>query len=324
MIPNVTILGDSRVFDTYYVNAKYVERYGYDCTFPHLWRKRVLTDREAGYDVVHIPDHFRGRTVQNNIVRLALTDPAIVVIVDGIWETLINKGHFLDYAKRRLKGYDGRSGEELALTYSPRRVVELFKAGELRVSPQALAERTRTLVSYFRRRRRQAIVITVPVPPKAFVGSNYHAGDFRPIPGWDECLAAVDRATRAAVAPYGATVIDLTALMQEMGGPEAAFIDQWHFSRAFHARLAEILDVEARRLLPHAAGTDHVSHAYMLGPVPAEPRAEVVLHEGGAAEEPAALKALGPEQILVYAREVENLENPRGDDRAEFETQADR
>ena len=60
---------------------------------------------------------FEGGTIQNNIIRVALTDPAIVVVLDGIWETLINKGHYLAYAER--KGIDGEAGYSRA-PISPR------------------------------------------------------------------------------------------------------------------------------------------------------------------------------------------------------------
>ena len=65
----VTIRGDSRAFDTYYTSAAYSVRYGYNSTFAPKWRAAALAD--AGYDVVHIPDHFRGGTVQNNSEDLA-------------------------------------------------------------------------------------------------------------------------------------------------------------------------------------------------------------------------------------------------------------
>ncbi|HUT49665.1 MAG TPA: hypothetical protein VM325_10005 [Alphaproteobacteria bacterium] len=324
MTPIAAVLGDSRAFDTYFVNADYAQRYGYDKTFPHLWRKRVLSDPAAGYDVVHIPDHFRGGTVQNNIVRLALTDPSVVVVLDGIWETLLNKRHILDFAERRIRAHDAAGSDALTLTYGPLSLAELFKAGELSVSPQNFAERTRALISYFRRRQRQVIVMTLPVPPKSYVGSTYHAGDYRPPPGWDECLAAMNAATLPVIESYGAHILDLTVLMDDLGGPRQALIDQWHFSPAFHARLAEALDDQVRALLPDAPGPDHVSHKFMLGPATGAVPPEVIVHAGGAGDELAALAALGPGQILVYPGELSGIDNPRGNDRAEFEKQTPR
>jgi hypothetical protein len=311
---NVTVLGDSRAFDTYYTNSRYRKRYGYDKTFPHLWRKSILSEPQTSFDVVHIPDHFRGGSVQNNIVRVALTDPAIVVVLDGIWETLINKGHYLDYARR--------NGLDADLSYNRASLAALFRAGELALSPASYAARQRRLISYFRRRRRQIIWMTLPVPPKDYVGSTYHAGDYRPIPDWDECLAAMNNAMTPILAGYGASTLDLTALMNEVGGPGDAFIDQWHFSETFHARIATALDAKARALLPKGPGAHHVSHRYMLGAPCAEANdADVVIYSGDPVGELAALDALPPAKILIYPDELGEIVNPRGDDRATFEKQ---
>ena len=165
----VTVLGDSRAFDTYYTKANYAIRYGYDATFPHLWRSAALGNPGANYDVVHIPDHFRSGTVQNNIVRLALTNPSVIVLLDGIWETLLNKVYFIEYAKTHAPD----------LEYSRERLVELFKSGKLSVSPVGFVERTRALVSYFRRRRRQAVYMTLPVPPEVLNRQHLSRGRLR-------------------------------------------------------------------------------------------------------------------------------------------------
>jgi hypothetical protein len=316
-LPNVTVLGDSRVFDTYYTNSRYGVRYGYDKTFPFVWRRNVLSDPAAGYDVVHIPDHFRGGTIQNNIVRVALTDPAIVVVLDGIWETLINKGHYLDYARR--KGIDGES------TYARAKLAPLFKAGELSSRPADYALRQRRLISYFRRRRRQVIWMMLPIPPKDYIGSTYHAGDYTPVPDWDECLAAINEAIFPVVESYDCAVLEMTQLMNDAGGPREAFIDQWHFSEVFHARIAAALDAQARVLLSPGAGPGHVSHRYMLGaPAGQAVEPDVVIYEGDPADELRALRALPAEKILLYRSELGDIDNPRGDDRSEFEKQAER
>ena len=314
---NVTLLGDSRIFDTYYTNSHYSARYGCDKTFPHVWRKAALADPSAGYDVVHIADHFRSGTIQNNIIRVALTNPAIVVVLDGIWETLINKGHYLAYAER--KGIDGEAG------YSRAHLASLFRAGELPLSPAAYAARQRRLISYFRRRRRQVIWMTLPVPPKAYIGSTYHAGNYAPIPDWDECLAAVNGAVVPIVEAYGGSILDLTQLMQDSGGPAAAFIDQWHFSESFHACVAAALDNQVRSLLGIVPGRGHVSHRYMLGrPGGSGIDPDVVIYDRDPAEELSALRALPPEKILLYPMELGEIDNPRGDDRATFEKQSER
>jgi len=322
--PNVTILGDSRVFDTYFTGPGYRVRYGYDASFPHLWRKAVLQDPAAGYDVVHIPDHFRGGTVQNNIIRLALTNPSIVVLVDGIWDSLINKGHFLQFAEEQVRAFSRTQTEPLDLRYSPTTLVDLFKNNRLSVSPQAFAHRIQQLVSYFRRRRRQVILCSLPVPPKSYVGSTYHAGNYSPIDGWDECLRALNSAIRPIAEAYDARYLDLTALMEDAGGPAASFIDQWHFSPAFHARLADELDRICRAELEHAIGPDHVSHRFMLGPVAGDIPRTVQVLEGYSDSETKTLSAAPKEDILVYKSEIETINNPRGNDRAEFERQATR
>ncbi len=323
-LPNVSVLGDSRVFDTYFTGDNYAVRYGYDSTFPHLWRKAVLTGDRPTYDVVHIPDHFRGGTVQNNIVRLALTDPSIVVVVDGIWETLINKRHFLDYVERKVRGQENGSGTERRFEYSSRKLVDLFIANELSVSPRAFAERSRRLVSYFRRRRRDVVWLTLPVVPKHYVGATFHAGDYRPIEHWDECLAAINAAVLPVMESYGCTVLDLTGQMMAFGGPERALIDQWHFSPEFHAHLADVLDPLCRSLIEHGQSGDHVSHRYMLGGRVGKIDEHVVIHKGDVDDEVRVLNELPQSAILVYTTEIETVDNPRGNDRAEFEKQADR
>lgn len=313
----VTVLGDSRAFDTYYTNSRYDVRYGYDRTFPHIWRKSVLTDPAATYDIVHIPDHFRGGTLQNNIVRVALTNPLVLVVLDGIWETLVNKGHYLDYARR--KGLNGEG------TYDRSKLAALFCAGELSPSPADYARRQRRLISYFRRRRRHIVWMTLPVPPKDYIGSTYHAGDYQPVPDWDECLRIINDTIIPVAEAYGCAVLDMTKLMAEAGGPRAAFIDQWHFSESFHVRIAAALDALVRKLLPNSPGPDHVSHRYMLGAPSCQiVDPDVVIYDGSPDDELRALRLLPPEKILLYRSELEEIDNPRGDDRAEFEKQAER
>lgn len=321
-IPNVTILGDSRTFDTYFTNDRYDVRYGYDSSFPQLWRKRALTDPTANYDVVHIPDHFRGGTVQNNIIRLALTDPSIVVVLDGIWESLLNKGHFLEFAERLLRGHASAFDGPINLSYSPDTLLQLFENGALSVSPQDFAERARVLVSYFRRRRRQVLWLPLPVPDQHYIGSTYHAGDYHPPVNWDQILSALNAASASVMAAYGCHTIDMTRVMTEFGGAEEAFIDQWHFSPGFHAHLAEILDRRCREILKECPGADHVSHEFMLACPDRDVPPSVSVYDGEAADEVSALAALGEEQILVYATELESIDNPRSNDREAFERQA--
>ncbi len=320
-VPNVVVLGDSRAFDTYYTNSKYQHRYGYEKTFPHLWRKAALRSSGVNYDVVHIPDHFRGGTIENNIVRIALSNPAVVVILDGIWETLINKGHFLKFVERELREFDASAGREFQAMYSTVHLAALYKREKLLVSPQLLAARARQLVSYFRRRQRQVVWLTLPVPPRDYIGSTYHAGDYQPIPEWDDCLSAANAACCDVMQRYDCHVCNLTDLMEKVGGPTAALIDQWHFSPAFHAALAEKLDLICRPLVRRFPDEKHVSHDYMLGSPDDIPPDDLILRDGPGEDEVDALRALRPEQILIYRSELTEIANPRGNDRAEFEKQ---
>lgn len=270
-LPLVTVLGDSRVFDTYYVNAAYREPYGFDATFPHLLRKRVLQQPSANYDVVHIPDHFRAGNIESNIIRLALTDPALLILCDGIWETLVHKDWFIEWATNRIRAHPTRSAQALDLSYSSRRLVDLFIANELPVSPRNYVEKQRRIISYFRRRRRQCLWMSLPPPPRGHLDGLHYAGNYRCIPEWDECLKAINDAMAPMVSGYGALWFDLHALVLSHGGFGKALIDQWHFSRSFHVAVAD----ELFRILPrHVADvdlpTDHVSRRFLLAREPGE------------------------------------------------------
>jgi hypothetical protein len=322
MTTNVTILGDSRAFDTYFTNSHYTTRYGYEKTFCHIWRKLALLDPSCDYDAIHIPDHFRGGTVQNNIVRLALTNPAVVVILDGIWDTLISRRHFVEYVERQQQNDLTASGLILEKDYSPELLARLYVAGELSISPNNFAERSRHIISYFRRRQRHVIWMTLPVPPKSYLGSNYHAGDYHPNADWDECLIAANKAVIPIVEAYGGVVLDMTVEMERIGGAEQAFIDQWHFTPEFHAQIAEALHRRASRLVPTAPDARHVSHNYMLGSPNGPESRDVICYDGEPADELDTLLSLGPEQIMVYPSELGPIDNPTGNDRAEFEKQS--
>lgn len=261
---NITILGDSRVFDTYYYNSSYEKGYGLDKTFPFLLRRRFF---EAGndLDIVHIPDHFRSGTVQNNILRMALTNPACVILCNGIWETLVNKGHFLEYVERRLKEHSTASGVEMHFTYSGSELVKLFVAGELSNSPAKYAERQRSIISYFLRRRRQAVNISLAKPDATHLDRLHYAGQHQLVDEWDLCLDALNQAVAPVLRDYGAYGLDGHALMQDNGGQSVCLIDQWHFSVSFHSALSDAL----ARLLPEvlkqaAMDVDHISNRYMV------------------------------------------------------------
>ena len=162
--------------------------------------------------------------------------------------------------------------------------------------------------------------MTLPVPPRAFVGSNYHAGDYRPNVNWDECLSAVNDAIVPVVAVYGGAVLYMTVEMDALGGANQAFIDQWHFTSAFHAHLAKALHHEASLLIPSAPGAGHVSHDYMLGSPDSPKSDDVILYEGEPIDELEAFSRLGPKQIMVYPSEFGPIDNPRGNHRVEFES----
>ena len=357
--PLVAILGDSRAFDTYYANAGYPPEalYGYDSTFPHLLRSASLAQQPPAFDVVHVPDHFRGGGVESNCIRIALTDPAACVLLDGIWETLVNKRHFLEWAEAELRRHQSRSGGMLDLSYSSSRLADLFAAGALSVSPAQYARRQRQLISYFRRRRRMMVWMSLPMPPADHLDGLHYAGNYQCIPEWGACLGAVNEAMRPVVQGFGAHWLDLHALMESHGGAGTCLIDQWHFSRSFHAVVAGALQSLLERELPgRRLPENHVSGRFMLArqpddvpmtlvgdPVAAESwraahpgvaiagvaptenseigtRVAVLFADPEVREDKAAalLPGLGPDTILLFPEELEPMQNPVGNDRAEF------
>lgn len=272
-LPVVAILGDSRVFDTYYVNDAYPEdaRYGYDKTFPHRLRYDALRSPQPSYDVVHIPDHFRGRSVESNVIRLALTDPAVVVLCDGIWETLVHKDWFIEWATGKIRMHPTLGSGKLDLSYSSRILADLFIANELPVSPRKYAARQRRILSYFRRRRRQCVWLSLTTPPHGHLERLHYAGNYRCIPEWNECLQAVNDAMEPLIGAYGADWLDLEDLALAHGGHGQALIDQWHFSKSFHARIAGELARRIPRLLIDAAlPKEHISRAFLLARSPGD------------------------------------------------------
>jgi hypothetical protein len=254
----IAILGDSRVFDTYYATAVYgATAYGYHKTFPHVLQRMLARRAEVDIDCVHIPDHFRGRTVQNNILRLALTDPSAVVLCDGIWESLISKRHFIEHVEQVIGDATAETGAH-CFTYSEDSVVDLFERNKLALSPNAYADRVATIASWFVRRRRKVVWLTTPIPPRDHLGGLHYAGSYRPFAGWHRCLEILNRETSRAAVAAGAEVLDLDALMREHGGASACLIDQWHFSAAFHRVIAEWLaqwSLRSLTSLPPAASS---------------------------------------------------------------------
>jgi hypothetical protein len=252
-LPRVAVLGDSRVFDTYFVNERYgTARYGYHRTFPHLLRANLLCRDHPIADVVHIPDHFRGSTIENNIVRLALIDPDVVVLVDGIWESLLSRRQFLDFIASQIETVNWRDGESLELEFSSTRMTDLFLDGRFDISPDNYAQRIGRIMSYFRRRGRHVIWANLPVVPPEHMGREHFAGDYICIPDWGRVLAGLNNAVSRIASAYRAATLDLDSLMAKSGGPAECLIDQWHFSESFHSAIAEEL---GRTLEAHFGGS---------------------------------------------------------------------
>lgn len=259
-----SILGDSRVFDTYYLNDRYEQGYGYDRTFPHLLRGMLLRDANSAWDAVHIPDHFRGGTVSSNILRLALTDPDRVYLCDGIWETLLNKSHFKEYMLAAVDEHQVRDGA-LSIEFSHESLARLFVEDRLSISPQKYARRIYDIASYFVRRRRRCVWMNLIMPDPAYKDGVHYAGDYKCSPNWRDCLKAVNETVERKLAEIGAEVMDLDRMMRDLGGEEAVLLDQWHFTASFHAEIADALNAELSAMTDGVPG-DHVSHRYMVAP----------------------------------------------------------
>jgi len=262
---NVTILGDSRAFDTYYLNDQYDQHYGYDKTFPFLLRAALLRDPDADIDLVHIPDHFRGGTKENNILRIALTNPMLVYLIDGIWETLLNKDHFAEYAGKAIEAHSLRSTEPLRLELSHEGLARLFEDDKLSASPGGYARKIRAIASYFCRRRRVCVWMNLIKPDPSYRDGIHYAGNYKRSPVWNDILDSVNRRVATELTGLGAQIIDLHGLMEQVGGEEAALLDQWHFIAEFHGLIAAELGREIRqRGSDFILADDHVSHRHML------------------------------------------------------------
>lgn len=232
----VSVLADSRGFDTYYVNSRYLESYGYHETFPYLLSREFAV--QGIHELVHIPDHYRGGTVQNNIIRLALTKPELIVLLNGIWETLLTREMFLDYVKGEIGQKRHPSSTPLDFRFSSEELVRLFLTDKLANSPAKYIERERRVCSFFLRRGRGAIVFGLPVTPKHHLDGIHFAGNYRCLPEWGHCLEALNTEMLELSRIYGCRYFDTNALMTACGGASECLIDQWHFSRHFHRQIA--------------------------------------------------------------------------------------
>ena len=225
----------------------------------------MLSEPDGRFDVVHIPDHFRGGTVDNNILRIALTDPAMVYLIDGIWETLLNKDHFAEYALNAIKNHSLRNGTTLRLELSHENLVRLFESDELAVSPSGYARRIRRIASFFRRRQRTCAWLNLIRPDPAYRDRIHYAGNYKCSPVWNNALEAVNRRVSEALDGLDAPIIDLHALMGRAGGEQCALIDQWHFTSEFHILIAAELKRDIRqRGANFIVSGDHVSRRHML------------------------------------------------------------
>lgn len=263
---NVTILGDSRVFDTYYLNDQYAECYGLDKTFPFLLREKLLGTPNHFADAVHVPDHFRGGTIENNILRVALTNPVGVFLCDGIWETLLNKSHFTEYAAKKIESFSLREDETFTLELNHEKMAALYLNDELPIKPSKYARRMYRIASYFARRRRVCYWMNLIQPDPSYKDGVHYAGNYKCSPVWNSCLAAINEQTEKALTPIGGRIFDLHRLMEENGGEANTLLDQWHFTTKFHGVVADKLFELLRFPEDYVhLGPDHVSHRYMHG-----------------------------------------------------------
>jgi hypothetical protein len=278
----VAVLTDSRGFDTYFLNDRYETWYGADKTFAHRLGRRLLLEREASTDTVHIPDHFRSGTIENNLLRLGLCDPSYVVLCDGIWETLLNRELLIDYVAEQIRDAALGDPDPLRLEVSHQAVTDLFLADKLAISPTRYAERIGRIVSYFVRRRRTVCWLSLLVPSPDHKDGIHYAGDYKCLPEWGRCLEAVNQRVREMLLLWGATYVDLQALMAASGGESACLLDQWHFTEAFHQRVADTLyALVSAELDAVPLASDHASHAAI---VPGKPGGGALMVTGDEAQ----------------------------------------
>lgn len=257
----VAVLTDSRGLDTYYLNPQYPAGYGIDRVFAtRLGRRLRAKNLPFPYDTVLLPDHFRAGSADSRILRLALTDPAAVILCDGIWETLLNREKYFQSAEQLGRLPHGLFGSDQAadMERAGSVLTELFLAGDLDVSPSRYFDSLNRITSYFARRRRQVYWLSLPVPPPGHRGGIHYAGNYRPLPGWDRCLSAINEAAGRVMTGWGQNVIDLDPVIEKFGGADSALLDLWHFTAAFHDHLAEHMATQLSRDL--AAVPDHACH----------------------------------------------------------------
>ncbi|MBT4888139.1 MAG: hypothetical protein HON65_01110 [Rhodospirillales bacterium] len=261
----MTILGDSRAFDTYYLNDSYENYYGYDKTFPFILRREILSHGPNSLDIVHIPDHFRGGSIESNTLRVAMTNPAMVYLIDGIWETLLNKSHYIKYLLETVDKHSLRGDQTLQFEYSHEALIGLFKQNKLELSPSAYAHRIRSIASYFLRRRRHCCWMSLIMPDPSYKDRVHYAGDYRCSPVWNEALQAINESVGLSLSSIGAEYMDLQELMVDAGGENNVLIDQWHFTSEFHQILSDKMEVDiGTKHEGYSLDSRHVSNRHML------------------------------------------------------------
>lgn len=255
----VTVLADSRGLDTYYLNSRYPSGYGIDRVFAtRLNRKLLLDQASANLEAVLVPDHFRAGSTESRILRLALTDPVVIVLCDGIWETLLNREKHFQRAEQQgllpsgLFGSETRPDRETAGSV----LTEMFLNGSLDVSPGGYAASLGQIVGYFARRRRHVYWLSLPVPPAGHRNGVHYAGNYRPLPGWGRCLNAINDVARRVLDFWGQSIVSLDPLIDALGGADEALLDLWHFTPALHDSLADHLAERIPRKLAAAPVPD--------------------------------------------------------------------
>lgn len=265
----VAVLADSRGLDTYYLNDRYDEYYGIDRVFATRLNHHLNKRDQKGALSVLIPDHFRNGTVETKIRRLALNNPSHVVLCDGIWETLLNREKYFQEAEvlNALPTGLFASENDSVVNEAGRVLTDLFKDEKLTVSPKQFSGQMNTIVGYFARRRRNVGWLSLVVPPVGHRDGVHYAGNYRPLPGWGDCLEAINQAARQTLAQWNGRYLDLDPIVEAAGGVDNALLDQWHFSSGFQDRVADFLAEEITgewSLSASISSPEHLSHKVIV------------------------------------------------------------
>ena len=163
-------LANSRGLDTYYINPQYPLGYGIDRVFTtQLSRRFRSSETPPNYDAVLKPDDFCGGAMTSKILRSARTDPAVVILCDGIWETLLNRQKHFQRAEALYHLPAGLCGDEWCVEGAGRSRVVLRLAG-LHGAP-----RQSGIVHAFIARALEDLTISVSAPQSCY--SLLNVGD---------------------------------------------------------------------------------------------------------------------------------------------------